>query len=71
MEKMKKINKKMKIEEILDKYPETLGVFMEHGFHCIGCAAASFETIEDGAKSHKIDVDKFVEELNKAIENDK
>lgn len=64
---MEKISKKMKIGDVLDKFPETLKVFTEYGFHCIGCAASNFETIEDGANAHNIDVDKFVEELNKTL----
>lgn len=57
----------MKIEEVIKKHPETLEVFSKYGFHCIGCVAASFESIEDGAKAHNIDIEKLVEELNKAI----
>jgi len=64
---MDKITKDMKIEEILEKYPQTIEVFLKHGFHCIGCAAASFENIEDGAKAHGIDAEKLVEELNKIV----
>lgn len=62
-----KITKNMKIEEVLQKYPETMEVFMNHGFHCLGCAAASFEDIESGAIVHGIDVEKLVNELNKAV----
>jgi hybrid cluster-associated redox disulfide protein len=67
----KKIKKEMKIEEILQKYPETVGVFLKHGFHCLGCAAASFENLEDGTKTHGIDVNKLVEELNNATNDSK
>ena len=62
-----KITKQMKIEEVIRKYPETLSVFAEHGFHCLGCAAASFESIEDGAKAHGVTPEEVVEELNRAI----
>lgn len=65
--KKNKITKSMRIEEVLNKYPETLDIFMKYGFHCIGCVAARFESIEDGANSHKIEVNSFIEELNKAI----
>ena len=41
---------------------------MEYGFHCLGCAASNFESIEDGAVVHGIDVEKFVKELKKSIE---
>ncbi|PJE57534.1 MAG: disulfide oxidoreductase [Candidatus Portnoybacteria bacterium CG10_big_fil_rev_8_21_14_0_10_38_18] len=57
----------MRIDEALNKYPETVGIFVKYGFHCLGCAAASFESIEDGAKAHGIDTDKLVEELNEVI----
>ena len=62
-----KIIKEMKIEEILDKYPQTVEVFLKYGFHCLGCAAASFENLEEGAKAHGIDIDKLVKDLNKVI----
>lgn len=63
----KKITKEMKIEEILEKHPESVEIFLKHGFHCLGCAAASFENLEDGAKAHGIDAEKLVEELNATI----
>jgi len=62
------ITKNMKIDEVLKKYPETAEVFAKHGFHCIGCIAASFESIAQGAVVHGIDVEKLVEDLNKTIE---
>lgn len=61
------ITKEMKIEEVIQKYPETIEVFMKYGFHCLGCASASFENIEDGAAVHGIDIDKFIAELNEII----
>lgn len=63
----KKITKDMPIGDIVNKYPETIGVFMEHGLHCVGCAAAHFENIEQGCQAHGIDADKLVDDLNKAI----
>ena len=65
---MKKITKQMKIEEVLKKYPDTLRMFSKHGFHCVGCVAASFESIEQGAMAHGIDVEKLIKDLNKAVE---
>jgi len=41
---------------------------MEFGLHCIGCEAASFENIEQGALAHGIDVDELVAALNKVAE---
>jgi len=64
---MKKITKQMKIEEVIKKHPETAEVFSKYGFHCVGCAAASFESIEQGAKTHGITPEEIVEELNKVV----
>lgn len=61
------ITKEMKIEEVIQKHPETIKVFVKHGFHCLGCAAASFEDIEAGATVHGISVEELVKELNKII----
>ena len=61
------ITKNMSITEVVEKYNQTVEVFMRHGMHCLGCMAARFENIEQGALAHGIDVDKLMEDLNKAI----
>ncbi len=73
MEKGKKqaITRDINIVELVEKYPETIEVLMKYGFHCIGCIAAQFETLEQGAKAHDIDVDELVKELNKAVKQKK
>ena len=71
MSEEKKITKDMPIGDIVNKYPETVGVFMEHGLHCVGCAAAHFENLAQGCEAHGIDPDKMVEALNKAVEKQK
>jgi len=62
-----KITKDMAVGDVVTKWPETVGVFMRHGMHCIGCAIAAFENIEQGAKAHGINVKKLIDDLNKAI----
>ncbi len=62
-----RITKKMSFSALLSKYPETIEVFLRYGMHCVGCVAASFETIEQGAKAHGIDPDQLVKDLNAAI----
>lgn len=63
------ITKDMSIGEIVDQYPETVPVFMSHGLGCIGCAIAQFETLEEGAMAHGIDVEVLVRDLNKSVKN--
>ena len=42
-------------------------VFLRHGLMCIGCAAARFENLEQGATAHGIDVETLVKDLNAAV----
>jgi hybrid cluster-associated redox disulfide protein len=61
------INRKMSIEEIVRKYPETVATFERYGLGCVGCQAALFENVEQGAEVHGIDVEALVRDLNKEI----
>ncbi|CAG0996567.1 hypothetical protein METP3_03000 [Methanosarcinales archaeon] len=65
------ITKDIKIEEVVTQYPETMMVFMKHGLHCVGCHVSAFESIEDGAMAHGINVDALVADLNKVISSRK
>ena len=68
---MTKITKEMSIGEVVSKNPETIEVFQKHGLHCMGCAIAHFENIEQGAAAHGIDVDKLIEDINNKLEEKK
>ena len=65
---MATITKDMGIMEIIEKWPQTAQVLMQQGMGCIGCAAAHFETIEDGAVAHGMDVDALMAALYAAVE---
>jgi len=65
-----KITKKTNIAELLNKFPQTAEVFVEYGLHCVGCMAANFDSIEQGATSHGIsdeDITSLVEDLNLVV----
>ena len=62
----KMISKDMSFGEVLNMFPQTFPVFSKYGMHCIGCSMSSFESIEQGAQAHGIDVKKFVDDLNEA-----
>jgi hybrid cluster-associated redox disulfide protein len=61
---MTSINKSMTIKEVLDMDQNTIPIFMRHGMHCLGCPAASGESIEMASVVHGIDPDKLVEDIN-------
>ena len=62
------ITKEMGILDVVQQYPETIEVFSQLGFGCLGCAAARFENLEAGAKVHGVDPDEMVAEINALID---
>jgi len=62
--KKNKITKKMTFGELLNMFPESSGVLVKSGMHCIGCPMAMAETIEDGARVHGINPDDLIRKLN-------
>jgi hybrid cluster-associated redox disulfide protein len=61
------INKNMSIHEVVRKHPETIPIFDKFGLGCVGCEAALFENIEQGAEVHGIDVETLITSLNSII----
>ena len=61
------ITKDMRIGQIVQKYPETMAVFLQYGLGCVGCAAAHFENLEQGAIAHGIDINTLTKALNEAV----
>jgi len=63
-----KITSDMSINDVVEKYPETIDIFMKYGLSCIGCPFAMMESIEQGAKSHGINIKELLKDLNKVID---
>jgi hybrid cluster-associated redox disulfide protein len=61
------VTKEMTIKEVIEKYPKTASVFIKLGLYCFSCPVASEETIEEMAKTYKLDLEKLLEELNKNL----
>ena len=59
------ITKEMTIAQALEEKPDCCPVFMQFGMHCLGCAIAHGETVEQAAEVHGIDLDALLAALNK------
>jgi len=65
-----KITKESKLGDIIQKHPEAVESMMRAGLHCVGCHAAAFETIGEGAKAHGMSddaIEKLLKEMNEAV----
>ena len=61
----KKITKDMTFMELMELDSEAGAKLADKGLFCGGCPMAAFETIENGAVAHGVDVDQLLEELNR------
>lgn len=55
------------ISDILAAYPQSMPVFQEIGMHCLGCALATSESLEQACAAHGVDPDEFLVHLNNFI----
>lgn len=62
-----KITKNMMISEVISNHPQAVKVMQDKGIHCVGCAVATWETIEQAAQSNKVDIKSLIEEINKVV----
>jgi hybrid cluster-associated redox disulfide protein len=61
------ITKDTGIIEAVQKYPQIIQIFQAYGLGCVGCMAAHFETIGEGAGAHGLDVDALIADINDCI----
>lgn len=61
------ITKDMIIGDILKVDMAIAPILMASGMHCVGCAAASGESLEEACKVHGINVDEVVVKINEFL----
>lgn len=52
------------ISEVINLNENAGEILMSFGMHCLGCAIAHGETVEEAALVHGIDLEKLLEALN-------
>ncbi|BEP29962.1 DUF1858 domain-containing protein [Helicovermis profundi] len=61
------ITKDSLIGDIIMKYPKAVEILMNNGMGCVGCPSSQIESIDQAAAIHGMDIEKLLEELNKAL----
>lgn len=56
------------INEIISAYPETMKFFSDLNMSCSSCFAVKFDTLENGALMHGMDVNVLIKQLNQYIQ---
>ncbi|GHA43084.1 hypothetical protein GCM10008927_04600 [Amylibacter ulvae] len=53
--------------EIMDKWPETIGVFIKYKMFCVGCTIAPFHSLRDACNEHQLDEETILVELLRMV----
>jgi hybrid cluster-associated redox disulfide protein len=61
-----KITADMIIHDVVKQYPQTLKVFQNHGLPCSACHVGSRESVAGGARTHRLDVEALLADLNRS-----
>lgn len=62
------ITRETLISEVVENFPQAMPAFQAIGMHCMGCAMASGENIEQACCAHGVDPDEFLKYLKAFLE---
>jgi len=60
------IRSDLTLNEIMERWPKSINVFIEHKMMCVGCPIVGFHTINDACREYDLDKEAFLEELSVA-----
>jgi hybrid cluster-associated redox disulfide protein len=55
------------VSDVLDRWPQTIPVFVKYRTSCIGCSMSCFETLQDAARNYSLPLNQFLRDLEEAI----
>lgn len=55
------------IADVLDRWPETIPVFLKYKLDCVGCDMALFDTLADAIRIYQLPRQQFLDDLQQAI----
>ena len=58
------------VDDVMRRWPATIGVFITHRMGCVGCPIGCFHTVDDACREHGIDRVRFMSDLQAALPRD-
>jgi len=52
------------MDEILDRWPVTIMLFLEYRMACVGCSMSAYDTLRDALKAYDLPQDAVLHSLN-------
>jgi hybrid cluster-associated redox disulfide protein len=56
------------VDEVMQRWPVTIRVFLDFGMHCVGCPIATFHSVDEACNEHGIELEKFLGRLREAAQ---
>jgi hybrid cluster-associated redox disulfide protein len=69
MENTRRFNEQTPLTEVIEADKRYSQILMTFGLHCFGCPLTAYETIEEAAAVHGIDIDFLLEKLNEDLDD--
>ena len=65
---MKKIvpTSDMTVDQVMNRWPASIRVFMDFKMGCVGCPIATFHSVEEASREHKVNLAAFLGALQAA-----
>jgi hybrid cluster-associated redox disulfide protein len=61
------IGRRQLVDDVMQRWPATIRIFLDFRMDCVGCPIGSFHTIEDACREHRIAIDGFLAKLRAAV----
>ena len=55
------------IEDILDRWPATIALFLENRMACVGCSLSAFDTLEEALEVYNLRQEEILPLLNDMV----
>lgn len=55
------------VQEVVERYPQTVAVFARHHLSCVGCYISPYHTIADTAREYALALEPLLGDLNRAV----
>ena len=56
------------VDDVMQRWPTTIRVFLDFGLHCVGCPIATFHSVDEACSEHGVDLELFLRSLHQAAQ---
>ena len=58
----------MTVDQVMNRWPASIRVFMDFRMGCVGCPIATFHSVDEASREHKIDPVAFLLALTACVQ---